>query len=159
MNFKISFKEKINITDDVKGSVENVVRLLFKKAAISRSPRKRGGRKDPYLSAADGQFLGVLVPKRDHPESIFNEYGIYGSHLSEFSIFNETGIYGSENSMYSPFNELTVIPPKILCAGKEIGSLTKNDHIEKAVDPDELFKVLQKTKKVNWKKIFGKLLD
>ncbi|MFQ5662849.1 MAG: hypothetical protein ACE5HL_03350 [Terriglobia bacterium] len=57
-----------------------------------------------YVLAADGTFLGSLNPNPYDQESIFNEYGPYGSKYSPTSIFNEFGTYGSKFSHLSPYN-------------------------------------------------------
>lgn len=47
-------------------------------------------------------FLGKLNADCYDSESIWNEYGTYGSKYSSKSIWNEYGTYGSEYSSYSP---------------------------------------------------------
>lgn len=67
-------------------------------------------------------------------DSIFNEYGTYGSEYSSDSIWNEYATFGSEYSSYSPFNEYTSTPPMMIKGGKIIGYLTANKSIEASID-------------------------
>ena len=92
----------------------------------------------------DGEqtFLGK-IDSAAVSDSIFNEFGRYGSEFGAKSIWNEFGRYGSEFSTYSPFNEFTSSPPFIVKNGKVIGHLTVNDVLQGAVDP-------------NWLKMFYK---
>ena len=69
------------MTQRGKGSVEDLLELLYKQVSGSR-PTERPIRHDPYLEAADGQFLGTLKPNRYDSESIFNPYGAFGSQYS-----------------------------------------------------------------------------
>lgn len=57
------------------------------------------------LIADDGKatYLGKLTTNRFDLDSVFNEYGIYGSEFSINSIWNKFGTYGSEYSIYSVF--------------------------------------------------------
>lgn len=71
-------------------------------------------------------------------ESIFNEYGTYGSEYSSDSIWNEYATFGSEYSSYSPFNEYTSTPPMMVKGGKIIGYLTANKNIGASISPNLL---------------------
>ena len=71
-------------------------------------------------------------------DSIFNEYGIYGSEYSSSSIWNEYATFGSEYSSYSPFNEYTSTPPMMIKGGKIIGYLTANKSIKPSISPNLL---------------------
>ena len=63
-------------------------------------------------------------------ESIWNEYGTYGSKYSSKSIWNEYGTYGSEYSSYSPWNEYASTPPVVVDSrGNFYGYLTANEFI------------------------------
>ena len=63
-------------------------------------------------------------------KSIWNEYGTYGSKYSSKSIWNEYGTYGSEYSSYSPWNEYASTPPVIVDSrGNFYGYLTANEFI------------------------------
>ncbi len=100
--------------------------------------------KESFLLANDGQYLGKLSLNQFDTESIFNQFGIYGSQFSATSIFNQFGIYGSQFSALSPNNQFTSTPPRIYLHGLEFGFLTKNKFLGiNNIDPDQL---------VNWLK-------
>jgi hypothetical protein len=80
------------------------------------------------------KFLGVIADEFDI-DSIFNEYGDYGSEYATDSIWNEYGDYGGQYSSESPFNPYTSTPPYLLKKGKVIGRLTVNRYIADAVNP------------------------
>jgi len=83
------------------------------------------------------RFLGMIADEFD-TDSIFNEYGSYGSEYATDSIWNEYGSYGGQYSSESPFNTYTSTPPYLLKKGKVIGRLTVNRTIDGAVDPNWL---------------------
>jgi hypothetical protein len=69
----------------------------------------------PELYSNDGKtFLGKLTTNIYDSESIYNEYGTYGSKYSANSIWNKYGTYGSEFSDESAFNDLATKPPIIV---------------------------------------------
>lgn len=86
------------------------------------------------IIAEDGTFLGKITNEYDS-DSIFNEYGQYGSQYSSKSIWNEYGTYGSKYSSYSPFNSYSSSPPAIYKNGSCIGYLTVNKYISGAINP------------------------
>jgi hypothetical protein len=85
----------------------------------------------------ENTYLGKLVNKYDS-QSIFNEYGEYGSKYSSGSIWNEYGSFGGKYSSDSPFNKYTSTPPMIIKKGKVIGYLTTNKNIEGNISPNLL---------------------
>lgn len=87
--------------------------------------------------ADDGSYLGK-VENRYSADSIFNEYGTYGSRYSAESIWNTYGTYGSEYSTQSPFNRYTSTPPVLVKGGRVIGYLTVNNNIRGAINPHYL---------------------
>lgn len=91
------------------------------------------------IIAQDSQntFLGRVVNSYDR-ESIFNEFGNYGSEFSRTSIWNQFGTFGSEFNKLSPFNEFTNTPPMIIKSGKVIGYLSANQNLRGAVAPNLL---------------------
>jgi len=95
----------------------------------------------PELYSNDGKtYLGKLTTNKFDTDSVFNEYGTYGSEYSEYSIWNEYGLYGSDFSMYSAFNDLATKPPIIVLNGKTIAHLTTNDiAFPDAISPYELY--------------------
>jgi hypothetical protein len=62
------------------------------------------------IIAKDGTFLGTFENGYSS-NSIYNEYGDYGSKYSSVSIFNTYGNYGSDYSDQSPFNRYASNPP------------------------------------------------
>lgn len=82
-------------------------------------------------------FLGEISDSYVN-ESIFNEYGSYGSEYSSKSIWNKYATFGSEYSSYSPFNNYTITPPMIVKGGEIIGYLTTNKGIEASISPNLL---------------------
>lgn len=59
-------------------------------------------------------YLGCLSCSEYDSDSVFNEYGDYGSRYSSESIFNNFGDYGSRFSQYSPCNPFANDPPVIV---------------------------------------------
>ena len=82
-------------------------------------------------------YLGKLNASKYDSESIWNEYGIYGSEYNTNSIWNEYGTYGSEYSSYSPFNSYASYPPVIVDAeGNFYGYFTANKYKSKRANFD-----------------------
>jgi hypothetical protein len=82
-----------------------------------------------YLGKIEDQFSS---------DSIFNEFGTYGSEFSSDSIWNKFGNYGSPFSSQSAFNKFTTNPPIIIKNKQVIGYLTVNKFIKGGVDPNWL---------------------
>jgi len=57
------------------------------------------------IIASDGTFLGTLNENEYDSNSIYNQYGKYGSHYNTTCIFNKYSNYGSDYSDKSPFNQ------------------------------------------------------
>lgn len=82
-------------------------------------------------------YLGKLNANKYDSESIWNEYGTYGSEYNSESIWNEYGTYGGEYSSYSPFNSYASYPPVIVDEeGKFYGYFTINKHKPKRANFD-----------------------
>ena len=82
-------------------------------------------------------YLGKLNASEYDSESIWNEYGSYGSSYSSNSIWNEYSSYGSDYSSYSPFNEYATYPPVIVDAqGNFYGYFTVNKYKSKRAEFD-----------------------
>jgi hypothetical protein len=97
------------------------------------------------LIADDGKYtyLGKLTTNKFDPDSIFNEFGRYGSKFSSTSIWNKFGTYGSPFSSFSPFNEFSVSPPMIIDGNHNIvGRLTVNKFVPGAISPYEIYGAL-----------------
>lgn len=111
---------------------------------------ERVNNQESFLLSQDNQYLGKLTLNRFDTESIFNEYGIYGSKYSATSIFNTYSSYGSPYSSLSPFNKYTNTPPFIYLFGQKFGYLSKNNYLEGfVVDPNNL-KAFLKSKNLNY---------
>ena len=84
-----------------------------------------------HLYSNDGKvYLGKLVTNEFDSDSIWNEYGDYGSEYKQNSIWNEFGTYGSEFSQESAFNDFASNPPQIVDNnGNFFGYLTTNTTI------------------------------
>ena len=96
-----------------------------------------------YLVAEDGTYLGKLTTNEFDSDSIFNEYGTYGSKYSLQSIWNEYGTYGSKYSLQSAFNDYTFTPPYIVTSdGTIYGRLTTNNFISGAISPYSIYAIL-----------------
>ncbi len=92
-----------------------------------------------YLLAADGAFLGTLNPNEFDQNSIFNEYGPYGSKFSPNSIFNQFGVYGSQFSQLSPYNPYTSTPPTLYVSGQRVAHVSANQFLSgDVIHPDHL---------------------
>ena len=96
-------------------------------------------RAESFIVAADGQFLGQLSSNKFMTESVFNEYGAYGSKYSSTSIFNHFCPYGSPYNQLSPFNQYSNNPPSVYFRGYLLAYLTLNRFINNRIDPHELF--------------------
>lgn len=97
-----------------------------------------------YSDETKRVFIGKLTTNKYDSESIYNEYGLYGSKYSTTSIWNEYGTYGSKYSLYSAFNQYTIHPPLIIDSdGVIVGRLTVNRFITGAVNPNDLYQFLK----------------
>jgi hypothetical protein len=121
--------------DDFFSTLEQNPSLLLEGKISNSGPTLSHRSNQVFLEAADGTFLGKLTPNEYDSESIFNEYGNYGSEYSPTSIFNSYGSYGSEYSNLSPFNEYTTTPPKIIVNGQVVAFLTVNEYLSPRVNP------------------------
>jgi hypothetical protein len=82
-------------------------------------------RRGQYLIAQDGTYLGTL-DSGFASESIFNDFGDYGSKFSSTSIWNSFSEYGSKFSSLSAFNDLASKPPMLFDSGSFICYVTTN---------------------------------
>lgn len=96
-------------------------------------------RAESFIVASDGQFLGQLSSNKYLSESVFNDYGAYGSKYSSTSIFNQYCPYGSPYSQLSPFNQYSNTPPLIYLRGFHVGYLSMNAFFQNRLDPHSLF--------------------
>ena len=90
---------------------------------------------DLRIIAADGIFLGTLNENAYDSNSIYNEYGTYGSKYNAKSIFNQYGNYGSDYSSLSPFNQYSTSPPGLYDRqGNFCGTLSVNRYARGVTD-------------------------
>lgn len=94
------------------------------------------------LYSSDGTYLGELSTNRFASDSIYNEFGTYGSEYSSKSIWNEYGTYGSPYSNKSAFNSYAYDPPMIYSGSAYMGRLTINSFLTDAISPFGLYDVL-----------------
>lgn len=106
-----------------------------------------GSIKGPLILIADNNdktYLGKLTTNKFDSDSIFNEFGTYGSNFSIYSIWNEFGTYGSKFSIYSPFNQFSTTPPLMIDGnGNVLGRLSINSFVIGAISPYEIYIVLE----------------
>lgn len=80
-------------------------------------------------------YLGCINCDSYNSNSIWNEYGTYGSSYNSKSIWNSYGSYGSEYSSTSPFNSYASHPPVIVDKdGGFYGYFTVNKYKDKRAD-------------------------
>lgn len=85
-----------------------------------------------YGGSNNDQFLGCMNCDKYDKNSIWNEYGTYGSKYSSTSIWNKYGSYGGQYSQYSPFNPYTSKAPVIVDSrGEFYGHLSANKYHNK----------------------------
>lgn len=95
-------------------------------------------RKESFIVANNGQFLGKLSLNIYDVDSVLNKYGRYGNSYSPVSIMNKYSTYGSPYSSLSPFNPYTTTPPLIFLHGVRCGFLSTNRYVAGAVNPYDL---------------------
>ena len=100
-----------------------------------------------YSDEDKREYLGKLVTSKYDSDSVYNQYGDYGSKYSSKSIWNEFGNYGSKFSSHSPFNKYASHPPLIIDnKGNLVGKLTIKTTVTNAVNPNDLKAYLEKLK-------------
>jgi hypothetical protein len=87
---------------------------------------------EPKLMVFGGKkqdvYLGCLNCDADEPESVFNEFGSYGSPYSPYSLWNPQAEYGSVGSPMCPLNPRATNPPVVKDQyGKFHGYLSVNN--------------------------------
>ena len=92
-------------------------------------------------------YLGCLSCDASEPESVFNEFGSYGSPYSPYSLWNPQTAYGSAQSPLSPRNPRATDPPVVKDQyGEFHGYLTVNQHMPQVFRSDKadiLLKLIQ----------------
>ncbi|WP_047547300.1 hypothetical protein [Psychroserpens sp. Hel_I_66] len=80
-------------------------------------------------------YLGCLNCNSYDSNSIWNEYGTYGSSYNTKSIWNEYGTYGSKYNTFSPWNSYSNDPPIVVDKdGNFYGYFTVNAYKSKRAD-------------------------
>lgn len=88
-----------------------------------------------YGGQSHDTYLGCLNCSDMDKNSIWNEYGTYGSSYNANSIWNEYGTYGSEYNQYSPWNAYSSNPPVIVDKeGNFYGYFTVNEYKDKRAE-------------------------
>lgn len=111
------------------------------------------------LFASDGTFLGVITSNSYDSDSIFNDYGKYGSDYSSESIWNDYSDYGDEYNSKSAFNDCASEPPRIVKNNKVIGYLTVNTAKLNGVHPKELLIFLDDDEGEDYRKRIMEFMD
>ena len=89
-------------------------------------------------------YLGCWNCSENATDSIFNEYGTYGSEYSGTSIYNSYSQYGSAYSNYSACNLYATDPPVIVDHGGNFyGRLTINRYNSQAFSNEDVFQWLE----------------
>jgi len=118
----ISLKSTKNLTTHfiLRAMTASVFCLIITQTSFSQTLHIYGG-------SSHQVYLGCLNCDSYDSNSIWNEYGTYGSEYSTNSIWNEYGTFGSEYNSYSPWNSYSNTPPAIVDkAGNFYGYLTTN---------------------------------
>lgn len=87
------------------------------------------------LYAYDGTYLGRLTNQFD-PQSIYNQFGTYGSQFSSVSVNNRYGQYGSPYTSMSAYNPYASNPPVLFKNGNAIAYFTVNTYKTPYVHPN-----------------------
>ncbi|NJA90028.1 hypothetical protein HCX48_12465 [Rhodocyclus tenuis] len=95
--------------------------------------------KGAVLIAQDDKntYLGKIANSYDS-ESIFNEYGTYGSQYNSLSVWNQYGTFGNEYNSHSATNSYTSTPPMIIKNKKILGYLSANKNLRGSITPNLL---------------------
>jgi hypothetical protein len=82
-------------------------------------------------------YLGCLNCNSYNSNSIWNNYGTYGSKYNDKSIWNSYGTYGGSYGDFSPFNTYANYPPVVVDKqGNFYGYLTINSYKDKRAEFD-----------------------
>lgn len=89
-------------------------------------PFQNSTRVDMYGGANGRVYLGCVTCNRFDSDSIYNQFGNYGSRFSSTSIWNQFSDYGSPFNTYSACNAFATNPPIWLVGNQVLGELTLN---------------------------------
>ncbi len=83
-------------------------------------------------------FLGTISDMYDI-DSVFNEFGDYGTQYSSAAIWDMYGDYGGKFGTYSPFNQFNTAPPEIYIGTTFYGYLSVSKYTGYVtIDPNEV---------------------
>lgn len=119
-------------------TLKNHLDLLLQGHICESEEEVRCLKKESFIIAADGQYLGSIKPSPYDQDSIFNTFSPYGSKFSQTSIYNKFSPYGSSFSPISPYNTFSTKPPKVYVKGRFTAYLTNNRMLNPQINPDEL---------------------
>ena len=89
-------------------------------------------------------YLGCLNCSEFEKDSVYNQYGPYGSEFSKISIYNHFGPFGSSFSDLSPCNPFANYPPVVVDQdGNFYGYLTLNEFHHLAIRNPKILKWLR----------------
>jgi hypothetical protein len=125
-------------TDTFLYTLQNDLPALLAGRLIQSEIEAKQLREESFIVAADGTFLGKLNPNPYDNETIFNQYGPYGSRYSQTCIFNPYSPYGGQYSNLSPFNQYANDPPKVFLRGEFHAFLTVNPYKTPRMDPNSI---------------------
>jgi hypothetical protein len=91
------------------------------------------------LSSIPNTYLGTITNKFE-TDSIFNEFGLFGSPFGLDSIWNEFGLFGSTFGLHSAFNSFSSSAPMMIKNNVIIGYITTNVffHPGYSISPNDL---------------------
>jgi hypothetical protein len=122
------------MANDFQSAYEEMIRNLY--SQVDTDQNVPAGVQN-YLKSPNGTFLGSLNHNHYDPNSIYNQYGQYGSIYSSLSIFNQYGQYGSIYSSTSPFSQYAAQPPEVYLNRRKVGYLTVNRYMTPQIQPAE----------------------
>lgn len=104
-----------------------VAAILFCLVYLAGSSNVEAQELHIYSDIKQTKYLGCLTCSKFSSNSIWNEYGTYGSQYSNSSIWNQYGTYGSPYNVQSPWNEFSSRAPVLIDnAGIFYGFFTRN---------------------------------
>ncbi|HKE24953.1 MAG TPA: hypothetical protein VKB88_21475 [Bryobacteraceae bacterium] len=115
-------------------------RILFLMAAMAALSIGAHAQNYGNIYGSDGRYLGQYNLNQFDPNSIFNQFGRYGSQFSPDSINNQFGRYGSEFMPNSARNPFTMTPPTLYNWSLPMGQapLTTNPYLPFGIQPPSL---------------------
>jgi hypothetical protein len=75
------------------------------------------------------EYLGCLSCTKLDPDSVLNQYGLYGSKYGLNSVANRYSLWGGKYSTWSACNEYAIKAPKVWFGDKYLGRFTVNRYM------------------------------